>query len=202
MGVPDPGSDQPPVFLGVASYGGERTDVGAVFGAAFTYSGFFLPISSLSPGSYRIEAFAHSTVSGTFNSVRTADVTVSGPLMAIDAPDSGAVRSGPFVVSGWALDLSAASGLGVDAIHVWAFPVGGGPPIFAGSGVYGAPRPDVGAIFGSQFTNAGYNTWVRLPDGTPSGAYDFVVYVHSSITNTFNQSRVVRHHCLRQGKSK
>ena len=188
---PNPGSDQPGVFLGDASYGGARSDVGAAYGESFTYSGFLLPIT-LSPGSYRIEAFAHSTVTGTFNSVQTADVTVVGPRIVIDAPAAGTVRFGPFVVAGWALDQSAASGTGVDAINIWAFPVSGGPPIFAGAGGYGAPRSDLAATFGSRFTNAGYSTSVTLPHGTPSGLYDFVVYAHSSITDSFNQSRAVR----------
>ena len=123
-------------FLGAAAYGSARADVGAVFGGPFTPSGFVLTVASLWPGSYRIAAFAHSTVSGTFNNVQTADVTVAGPLMSIDVPASGAVRSGPFVVAGWALDRSAASGPGVDAIAVWAYPVlsngAYGSPIFAG----------------------------------------------------------------------
>ena len=47
-------------------------------------------------------------------------------------------------------------------------------------------------IYGGQFANTGYNTWVSLPNGTPSGDYDFVVYAHSPITGIFNQSRTVR----------
>jgi hypothetical protein len=70
--------------------------------------------------------------------------------------------------------------------------VAGGSPIFVGSGGYGAPRADIAALFGSQFTNSGYNTWVTLPLLAPKGDYDFVVYAHSPITNTFNQSRAVR----------
>jgi hypothetical protein len=189
---PNPGSGQAPVFLGAASYGGARNDVGAAFGASFTNSGFLLPIASLFPGTYRIEAFAHSTVTGSFTDVRTADVTVAGPLMALDVPSPGAIRSGPFVVAGWALDLSAASGPGVDAINIWAFPVSGGSPVFAGAGGYGVARPDLAAIFGSQFANAGYATWVALPSGTASGVYDLIVYAHSPITGTFNQWRIVR----------
>jgi hypothetical protein len=76
----------------------------------------------------------------------------------------------------------------VDAINIWAFPVGGGPAIFAGSGGYGSPRSDVGRLYGSQFANTGYDTLVMLPNGD----YDLVVYAHSPITSTFNQSRSVR----------
>jgi hypothetical protein len=185
---PNPGSGQSPVFLGVASYGGARGDVGAVFGTRFTNSGFFLPNVGLAPGTYQIAVYAHSAATGTFNDVRTADVTVAGPLMSIDLPSSGASRFGPFAVAGWAVDRSAPSGPGVDAINVWAFPVGGGPGIFAGSGGYGSPRSDVGTLYGSQFVNSGYNTLVALP----TGDFDLVVYAHSSITGTFNQSRSVR----------
>jgi hypothetical protein len=189
---PNPGSGQAAVFLGAAWYGNARGDVGAAFGAAFVDSGFFLPISSLSPGTYRIVVYAHSTVTGTFNSVRTSDVTVEGPAMFVDAPAAGAVRSGTFVVSGWALDWSAAIGTGVDAINVWAIPASGGAPIFAGAGGYGGPRPDLAAILGSQFANVGFNTWVSLPNGTPNGDYDLVVFARSTITGTFSQSHSVR----------
>jgi hypothetical protein len=185
---PNPGSGQSPVFLGVASYGGSRADVGAVFGSPYTNSGFFLPHVSLSPGMYRIAVYAHSAATGTCNDVRTADVVVAGPRMSIDVPSSGASRFGPFVVAGWALDRSAPSGPGVDANNIWAFPVGGGPPIFAGSGGYGSPRSDVGTLYGSQFANSGYNTLVALP----TGDFDLVVYAHSPITSNFNQSRSVR----------
>jgi hypothetical protein len=62
-------------------------------------------------------------------------------------------------------------------------------PIFVGSGGYGAPRSDLAAVFGSQFTNAGSITFIA---GLPSGTYDLVVYAHSTVTGTFNQSRIVR----------
>jgi hypothetical protein len=179
------------VFLGVASYGGARSDVGSVFGARFTNSNFFLTISGLPAGPYRLAAYAHSTFTGTFNAVRTADVTVlPSTVMAIDAPPAGATRPQPVLVQGWAIDLAAASGPGVDAINIWAYPVNApGGPVFAGGGGYGAPRGDVGAAFGGQFTNSGYNTYVA---GLPSGTYDLVVYAHSTVTGTFNQWQVVR----------
>src|SRR5260221_6102003 len=101
--------------------------------------------------------------------------------MMIDTPasgvippaSSGAIQSVPFAIAGWALDRSAASGTGVDSISIWASPVGGGPALFAGSGGYGAPRPDLAAFFGTQFFNSGFNTLVSLPNGTPGGLYDF-----------------------------
>jgi hypothetical protein len=149
--------------------------------------------ATLAPGVYDLVAFAHSGVSGTFNNHRVARVTVVGPqsrpAMAIDLPSNNASVSGSVRVAGWALDFGAASGVGVDAIHVWAYPAGGGAPLFAGAGGTGLPRPDVGAAFGSStYSLAGYDFSCQLPPGT----YDLVVYARSTVTWTFNNSMVVR----------
>ena len=78
--------------------------------------------------------------------------------------------------------------MGVDAIHIWAFPVAGGAPLFVGVGAPAA-RPDVAAIVGPQFANAGFLlTGATLPAGT----YDLVVYARSSVTQSFNNARLVR----------
>lgn len=185
------GSLGTPAFLGAAPYGGTRPDVGAAFGAQFTNSAYWLQTSPLPTGTYRLVVYAHSTVSNTFNDAQAIDLTVAGPAMSIDGPLSGTTQLQPFLVSGWAIDQAAASGSGVDAIHIWAFPVGSssGGPTFAGVGSYGAARGDVGAAFGSQFTNSGYNTYVT---GLPSGTYDLFVFAHSVVTGTFNQARVVQ----------
>jgi hypothetical protein len=66
-----------PVFVGVAAYGSARPDVGAILGGQFTNSGFTLT-ATLEAGSYRLVAFARSTLTGTFNA-QAADVTVGGP---------------------------------------------------------------------------------------------------------------------------
>jgi glucose/arabinose dehydrogenase len=178
-------------FLGVASYGSSRSDVGAAFGTRFTNSGFSLTASGLATGTYRLAVYAHSAVAGSFNAVRSADVTVAASTaMAIDAPTSGASRTQPFPVSGWAIDRAAAAGPGVDAINIWAFPASGsGGPFFAGAGGYGAARSDVGAAFGGQFTNSGYSTYVS---GLATGTYDLIVYARSTVSGAFSQWRVVR----------
>jgi hypothetical protein len=178
-------------FLGVATYGNARSDVGAAYGSRFTNSGFFLNISSLAAGRYRLAVYAHSTYTGSFNQVRAADILVAqSALMSIDVPSDGTTRAQPILISGWALDRAAPSGTGVDAINIWAFPVSGsGGPFFAGSGGYGGARGDVGAAFGAQFANSGYNTYVT---GLAIGTYDLVVYARSTVAGTFNQSRVVR----------
>ena len=116
--------------------------------------------------------------------------TTSAPLMAIDVPSANAqVSSNGFFVSGWALDRGAASSSGIDFVHVYAWPVGGGPATFLGAATLGVPqRPDVAAAFGSQFTGSGYS----LTTGPlAAGTYDVVVYAHNTLGNTID-GRAVR----------
>ena len=85
------------------------------------------------------------------------------------------------------MDRGAAAGSGVDAFHIWAFPVAGGTPLRrrrrAGA------RPDIAGVFGPQFVGAGFLlTGATLPAGT----YYLVVFAHSSVTQSFNIWRVVR----------
>jgi hypothetical protein len=68
-----------PIFVGWASVGGTRSDVGAIFGSPFTPSGFILTVTSSSlpaADTYVFAVFAHSTVTGTFNQARAVRVTV------------------------------------------------------------------------------------------------------------------------------
>jgi acyl-CoA thioesterase-1 len=179
----------PPVFLGVAGYGAARPDVGALFGAQFTNSGWSVGVLGLAPGPYQLVFYAHSTVTGGFSVVRTVVVNVeSRALMAIDTPANGTRLSQPFLLGGWAIDLDAPTGTGVDAVHVWAFPLTGGAAVFVGVAAYGGARPDLGAIFGSRFTDSGY---ALLVSGLAPGAYQLVAYAHSSASGTFNDLRSV-----------
>jgi hypothetical protein len=67
-----------PIFLGTATYGSSRADVGAIYGSRFTPSGYSLQVSNLTPGaSYQISVFAKSTVTNAFASSRSINVIVS-----------------------------------------------------------------------------------------------------------------------------
>lgn len=68
--------DADPLFLGVATYGGERPDVGSLFGGQFAAPGYGLTVESLPPGVYDLIVYAHSTVTGTFNNAQVVRVTV------------------------------------------------------------------------------------------------------------------------------
>jgi len=188
---PNPGSVVAPIFLGAASYGGTRDDLGAFFGASFVRSAYGLVANGLAPGAYRIVVYSHSTVSGLF-AAQTRDITVRAPgdpVMMIDTPAEGVNETGPFLVAGWAIDRDAGSGSGVDAVHVWAYPAAGGAPIFLGSATLGGQRTDVANAFGARFSNAGYNL---MAPAVPAGTYDIVVYPHSAVSGAFTGAKLVR----------
>jgi hypothetical protein len=109
--------------------------------------------------------------------------------MSVDSPGNNAVVSIGDNIGGWAIDRGGA-GAGVDAVHVWAFPVAGGAPVFVGAAALGNWRPDVAGAFGGQYLYSGFNLVVA---NTPSGQlYDLVVSAHSALTGVFNQSRTIR----------
>lgn len=76
----DPGSDQPPTFLGVAQVGVGRSDVANLFGNQFLKSGYELGVDraalGLTPGVYDIVVWTHSSVSNAFTAVSVVRVTL------------------------------------------------------------------------------------------------------------------------------
>ena len=110
------------------------------------------------------------------------------PAMSIDIPANGSTVREPFIVAGWALDLAATSGAGVDVVDVWAYPASGAPAIFVGESHTGGARPDVGMAFGASFSTSGYGLVVR---GLAPGSYMLAVFEHS-ILGGFAPARVVR----------
>jgi hypothetical protein len=120
--------------------------------------------------------------------VRVRAVVGTSVQAAIDTPQAGAT-AGAFTIAGWAIDLAATAGTGVDAVHVWAHPVTGASPIFLGAASYGEGRPDIGALFGAQFTGASFSLPVA---GLAPGTYDVVVYPHSTVAGDFRGAQVVR----------
>ena len=181
---PNPGSGAAPIFLGVSPLGFARPDVGAAYGSQFASSGWLLQVTGLSPGPYLLAVFARSSLTGTFDVLQTRLVTVvvnSQPMLSIDVPTEGATVTSPPYIGGWAIDRGAASGTGVDAVHVWAYPAAGGPPVFLGAATYGVSRPDIGGIFGASFTASGW----ELRPAMASGTYALAVFAHSTVTGTF-----------------
>jgi len=77
---PNPGSGQPAIFLGVATMGVARPDVGAAYGSRYNSSGYSLIVdraaAGLAPGVYNIVVASHSSVSGTFNNLAVVQITL------------------------------------------------------------------------------------------------------------------------------
>jgi hypothetical protein len=112
-----------------------------------------------------------------------------GMQVVIDTPAPNAEVDRSFLVGGWALDLDAAVGTGVDTLHVWAYPVSGEDPVFVGATMYGGARPDVAAIFGDRYKNSGYGIIV---DALPPGTYDLAVFAWSTVRHGFVPAKIVR----------
>ena len=177
-----------PIFVG-ATNAGTRPDVAAFFGSQFAQSGYGIMVSGLAPGNYRLVVYGWVNALANFGVARTVDVTIgSSTVFVIDTPRTGAAVGRPFHLGGWAIDTSAPSGTGIDTIHVWAFPLSGGPPSFVGTPTLGGSRPDVAGYYGARFTTSGYNMAVMLPPGE----YYLSVYPHSTVTNSFDTWQVVR----------
>jgi len=112
-----------------------------------------------------------------------------GAQVMIDTPASQQDVGQPFVLAGWAADLNAAEGSGIDTLHVWAYPLTGGAPIFVGAAAPGGARPDVAAVHGEQFRDSGYGLIVQ---GLPHGNYDLAVFAWSNVSGGFVPAKVVR----------
>jgi hypothetical protein len=189
-GYPNPGSGQTPVFIGNAQYGIVRQDVANAFGNnRYRTSGFYMDVMSMPAGVWDIVVMPRSTVTGAFEIARVTRITVDpAVLITIDAP--GATAANPFTLRGWSIDRRATSSGGIDTLHVYAYPNpgSGAQPIWLGAVTPNQSRPDVAAAFGSQYNLSGYS----LPVGLAPGVYDLVIFAHSSLTNRFDNGRLIR----------
>ena len=180
-----PASGAQPIFLGASPVNVARPDVGGIFGAAHASSGYGLIVRGLAPGNYMLAVFGHSSYSDTFPIALGVNIRVEpSTLLALDAPGQNAVLGQRFLVGGWAADFSAASGSGIDLVHVYAYPLDvPGVPIFLGEARVGARRPDVGAYFGAAYEFTGFNLTAPV---LPAGQYQIVVFGRSLVSGGFD----------------
>jgi len=197
---PNAGAD-PGVFIGAGKVGISRPDVAAIFGSQFINSGFHYTITGMSPGQFVLGVYAHSTVTNSFSIVKTVPFSVNATaLMGIDVPrPEEVIAASSFGVSGWSMDRNveaqSPTGTGVDIIHVYAFrnPGSGEPAIFLGVATMGTFRPDVAALYGQRYKNAGWDLVVdRNYLGLGPGVYNIVPVAHSTVTGTFNNLAIIQ----------
>ena len=111
-----------------------------------------------------------------------------GPQLVVDlAPGPREDASGG-IVAGWAADLDSPDGTGIQMIHAWAYPRGGGAPLFVGDASYGGARPDVAEVFGERFRDSGYGLRVQ---GLPPGDYDLALFAWSTARHAWLPAKVV-----------
>jgi hypothetical protein len=114
--------------------------------------------------------------------------TVPDTRMSLDAPLNGSTAVDRVTVSGWALDLNGGTDSGVDAVHIYAWPVNGGGAYFLGAAAVMA-RADVAQAYGQQrFINSGFTLTGLLAPGW----YDIAAYAHSVVSGTFTAVRTAR----------
>jgi len=169
------------VRLGEASRS-YRPELAARLGPRFGMAGYYLGVYSLPPGQQRIIVEARSTVTGQIEASQSR-VIETGPLTIVDTPGGGAPLPSLFSVEGWSIDQRSTADGGIDAMHIYAYPLTGGDPIFLGAAQTWLPRPDVGAFYGAQFGNSGYQLDPAVP--LAPGPYLLVLFPHSSVSNTF-----------------
>jgi hypothetical protein len=112
-----------------------------------------------------------------------------GSQIVIDTPTRQQDVGQPFVLAGWAIDLDDQVGTGIDTLHVWAYPLAGGDPIFVGAAAYGGARPDVAALHGNRFKGSGFSLTVQ---GLAPGNYDLAVFGWSTAAGGFAPAKTVR----------
>ena len=189
---PNPGSGEQPLMLGNAQYGRTRQDVGTAFrNNRFTPSGFHIDVMGLPAGVYDIVTLARRSSTQSIDTARVKRVTIDPAiLITVDTPLNGASAVGSVMVGGWAIDKrSTGTTTGIDVLHVYAYPASGAAPRFLGEVVPNRSRTDVSAAFGARYRYSGFNFPVT---GLAPGAYDIVIYAHSTTTWAFENVRIVR----------
>lgn len=105
--------------------------------------------------------------------------------MDINTPGSGQAVAGRFVIGGWAIHEAAASGTGVNQVHIY-FDGGAGSGARSVAATYGVRRDDVAAVFGDRYRYAGYH--FELDSSELSlGQHTIHVYAHSTAVDQWQE---------------
>ena len=111
-----------------------------------------------------------------------------GPQLVVDLAPGRDADATDGLVAGWAADLDAPDGTGVQMIHAWAYPRNGGAPVFVGDAAYGGSRPDVADVFGERFRDSGYAVRVQ---GLAPGSYDLALFAWSTARHAWLPAKLV-----------
>jgi hypothetical protein len=153
------------VYRGDATYGLSRTDLAAQYGPSFLRSGYQyqVAVAGLAPGSHIVEVRAHSSSGASASYLRGLRVIAvpTYPAGSLDWPADNLSVSGSVAVNGWALDMGAPSGSGVDRVQVFI------DGVYANDATYGLARGDIAAGYGARFGGSGFAGQVSLAGLAP-----------------------------------
>jgi hypothetical protein len=111
--------------------------------------------------------------------------TESRPAMSIEVPSPGQVKL-PFLIAGWAVDLGALEGTGVDRVEILE---GGCEGTVIGIATNGIDRPDVAETYGPQFAYSGWQFEVKL---LRPGDYTLAARTKSSGAANYSQCQAIQ----------
>jgi hypothetical protein len=189
-------------FIGILPVLYHRDDVAQFYGAQFTASGWAANIAHMFPASqqaiatgvYTLVIYGHSTITGQldYDHAATRQIQVSGgAYTAIESPQWGAGLPNGGVgttVVGYAVNLSAPTGTGIEGVDIWAFNALTGTPSFLGPATYGLNSAAGWFYFGDRFLPSGYSLTIATP--LPPGYYYIVAYSKNAGTGAFNFGRI------------
>ena len=164
-------------LVGTARHGIRRPDVAEQYGTQFLNSGWELIIQALSAGEHRLAVRLRSATRPA-STCETVSVTVPSKLtLSIESPVNRSVLL-PVRIGGWAVDLGADTGTGVDHVNILD---GGCNGELLGRAEYGIVRGDVAERYGHQFGESG---WELILDTLTKGVHTLGVRLFSGATKT------------------
>jgi hypothetical protein len=99
------------------------------------------------------------------------------PAGSLDNPPAGATVTGTVSVGGFAVDVAAATGTGVNRVQIFL------NGEYKGDAVYGRTRSDIAGVYGSLFGPSGYDYQLNL-SGVSAGPHTIEARARSSQTGT------------------
>ena len=179
----------PPVFLG-ASYGQTRADIALQYGAQFMHAGFTTSVHDLPVGAVTFVAYGHNEFTQQFSVVDVLQLVIPPSVdmrLEIESPGNMSTVPGIVTLTGWSIDPASLTGSGTDLLHVWAVDANNVAQ-FLGWTKCTIDRPDVASQYGSHFLTSG---WTLTATDLHPGRWTFIVYAHSSVTNTFRAAATI-----------
>ncbi|NNJ10045.1 peptidoglycan DD-metalloendopeptidase family protein [Chloroflexales bacterium ZM16-3] len=110
---------------------------------------------------------------------------IAPPKMDINTPGDGQTVAGDFVIGGWAIHEAAASGTGVNEVHIY-FDGGAGSGARSVAATYGIRRDDVATAFGDRYRYAGYQFALNSSE-LSIGQHTIHVYAHSTAIDQWQE---------------